>query len=223
MKVSQLAQMVYLEEEEPKEQVNIDMVESGTSIVEVEKETKLQSEGNSRNFSNKKYIFDITYETIYQSKEDSVKQYVEKGNMALGEMRDLVHEVENISHHKSSLFIVRDVENRTFNIFFSYEDKVSKINIRYDNTSSLDKVKFHKHTSDMLYFDYLSLRLKNSKPSSSAMKLEGKLRQEKSSRRSWQTQVKRLESKGPQGLKSSLNDKDKLIQSLMNKLKMYST
>jgi hypothetical protein len=63
MKVSQPAQMVDLEEEEPKEQVNLDMVESGTSTVEVEKETKLQSEGNSRNFSNKKYIFDKTYET----------------------------------------------------------------------------------------------------------------------------------------------------------------
>jgi hypothetical protein len=113
---------------------------------------------------------------VYQSKEDSGKQYAEKGNMALGEMRDLVHEVENISQHKYSLFIVRDVENRTFNIVFSYEDKVSEIKIRYDNISSLDKVKFHKHTSDMLYSDYLSLRLKNSKPSSFAMKLEGILR-----------------------------------------------
>jgi hypothetical protein len=96
----------------------------------LKRKTKLQSEGNSRKFSNKKYIFDKTYETVNQSKEDSAKQYTEKGNMALGEMRDLVHEVENISQHKSSLFIVRDVENRTFNIVVSYEDKVSKIKIR---------------------------------------------------------------------------------------------
>jgi hypothetical protein len=58
---------VDLEEEEPREQVNLDMVESGTSTVEVEKERKLQSEGNSRNFS-KKYIFDRKYEAFYQSK-----------------------------------------------------------------------------------------------------------------------------------------------------------
>jgi hypothetical protein len=37
------------------------------------------------------------------------KQYVEKGNMAMSEMRELVPEVENISQHKYSLFIVRDI------------------------------------------------------------------------------------------------------------------
>jgi hypothetical protein len=91
-------------------------------------------------------------------------------------MRDLVPEVENISHHKYSLFTIRDVEKRTFNIAFAYEYKVSEINIKYDNISSLDKVTFHKHTSDMLYSDYLSLILKNSKLSSYAMKLEGQFR-----------------------------------------------
>jgi hypothetical protein len=74
------------------------------------------------------------------------------------------------------LFTVRDVENRTFNIAAADEDKVSEIKIKYDNISATDKVKFCKHTSDMLYFDYLSLSLKNSKLSSYAMKLEGQLR-----------------------------------------------
>ena len=55
------------------------------------------------------------------------------------------------------------------------------------------------------------------------MKLEGQLRQEKASSRAWQTQVKSLESEGPQGLKSSLDEKDKLIQSLKKKLKMPAT
>jgi hypothetical protein len=151
------------------------------------------------------------------------KQYAEKGNIALGEMRDLVPEVENISQHKSSLFTVKYVEKRTFNISFSKEDKVSEIKIRYDNISALDKVKFHKNTSDMLYSDYLSLSLENSKLSSYAMKLEGKLRQEKSYRRAWQTQFKRLESEGPQWVKSSLDEKDKLIQILKKKLKMSAT
>jgi hypothetical protein len=143
--------------------------------------------------------------------------------MALGEMRDLVPEVENISQHKSSLFTVRDIEKRTFNIAVADEDKVSEIKIRYDNISAPDKVKFHRNTSDMLYSDYLSLSLKNSKLSSYAMKLEGKLRQEKASSRAWQTQVKRLESEGPQGVKSSLDEKDKLIQILKKKLKMSAT
>ena len=153
MKVSKPTQIVDLEEEAAREQVNLDMVESGTNTVEVEKESKLQSESRSRTFSSKKYIFDKTSEVVYQSREDLAKQYAEKGNIALGEMRDLVPQVENNSHHKYSMFTVRDVEKRTFNIVVANEDKVSEIKIRYDNISSLDKVKFHRNTSDMLYSD----------------------------------------------------------------------
>jgi hypothetical protein len=68
MNISQSPQIVNLEEEEPREQVNLDMVESGTNTVEVEKESKLQSKVISRTFSNKKNIFDKTYGASYQSK-----------------------------------------------------------------------------------------------------------------------------------------------------------
>jgi hypothetical protein len=51
MKVIEPTQIMDLEEEESRDQANIDMVESGTGTVEVEKEGKLQSEGISRNFS----------------------------------------------------------------------------------------------------------------------------------------------------------------------------
>jgi hypothetical protein len=68
MNISQSPQIVNLEEEEPREQVNLDMVESGTSTVEVEKESKLQNEGNSRTFSSKKNIFDKKYGETYHSK-----------------------------------------------------------------------------------------------------------------------------------------------------------
>jgi hypothetical protein len=65
--------------------------------------------------------------------------------MAMGEMRELVPEVEKISQHKFSLFTVRDIEKRTFNIVVADEDKVSKIKIKYDNISALDKVKFQRN------------------------------------------------------------------------------
>jgi hypothetical protein len=152
---------VYLEKEEPKEQVNMDMVESGTGTIEVEKGRKHQSEGNSRTFSRKKHIFDKTYGATYHSKEDLEKQYAEKGNMALHEMRELIPELEKISQHKYSLFIVSDIEKRNFNIAMVDEDKVSEINIRYDNINAPDKDKFHRNTNDMFYSDYLSLILKN--------------------------------------------------------------
>jgi hypothetical protein len=81
--------------------------------------------------------------------------------------------------------MVRDIEKRTFNIAVVDEDKFIEIKIRYEKSNALDKVKFHRNTNDMLYFDYLSLSLKNSKLSSYAMKLEGNLRQEKASSRAW--------------------------------------
>jgi hypothetical protein len=129
----------------------MDMAESGTNNVEFGKGSKLQSEGSSRTFSKKKHIFDKAPGEVYQSKEDLAKKYVEKGNLDKREMRELIPEVENISQHKSSLFIVRDIEKRTFNIAVADEDKVSEIKLKYDNTSARDKVDFHISTSDMLY------------------------------------------------------------------------
>jgi hypothetical protein len=117
---------------------------------------------------------------------------------------------------------VRDVEKKTFNIAVADQDKVSKIKIKYENASAPHKVKFHRNTSDMLYLDYLGLIPDNSKMSSYALKLEGLLRQDKASNRAWKTKVKRLESKGPQGVKSSLEENDKMIQSLKKNLKIYT-
>ena len=121
------------------------------------------------------------------------------------------------------MFTIRDVAKRTFNIAVSYEYKIYEMKISYENISALYKVKFHNNTNDMPYSNYLSLSLKNSKQSSYAMKLEGKLRKEKESSRAWKTQFKRMESEGPQRVKSSLDDKDKLIQCLKKKLKISTT
>jgi hypothetical protein len=178
----------------------------------------------SQELSATKNTFLIKHlESVYQSKEDLARQYAVKGNLAMSEIRELIPEVERISQHKSSLFSVRDVEKMTLNIIVADEDKVSEVKLHYENISSLDKVKFHRNTSDMLYSGYLGLSLKNSRMKNHALKLEGQLRQEKASNRSWQTQVKRLESEGPQGVKNSLEEKDKLIQSLKKKIKMSAT
>jgi hypothetical protein len=93
--------------------------------------------------------------------------------VALGEMRDLFPEVEKVSQQKASLFAVRDTEKKTFNIVVAEEDKVSEIKIKYDNKSAPKKVQFHKQANDLLYSDYLSLNLKNSKLTSFVAKLEG--------------------------------------------------
>jgi hypothetical protein len=116
IKITQSPWIVDLEEEEPKGKVSMDMVESGTSKEETGKISTPQSESSSRAFSSKKHIFDKTPGAIYQSKEDLANQYAMKGSLAMNEIRDLIPDVERISHHKSSLFSVRDVEKKTLNI-----------------------------------------------------------------------------------------------------------
>jgi hypothetical protein len=146
-----------------------------------------------------------------------------KGNMANSEIRELFPEVENISQHRVSFLLVRDVERKKFNIVVEDDDKVSEIKMHYENIGALDKVKFHINVSDMLYLEYLSLSLKVSRLTTYAFKLDGQLKQEKASNKAWQKQVKILESEGPQGIKASLDEKEKMIQSLKKKLKMPPT
>jgi hypothetical protein len=220
MKTTPPSQVVDLEEEEPKEKTSMDMVEGATKNEEAVTESMPQSESSTRVFSSKKHIFSKILGAVYQSKEDFMNQYVVKGSMTNSEIRDLLPEVEKISQHKTSLFSVRDVEIKTLNISIGDDDKVSEIKMRYENIGALDKVKFHRNASDMLYSNYLSLSMRVSTLTTHALKLDGQLKQEKASNKAWQTQVKRLESEGPHGVKASLDEKEKMIQSLKNKLNM---
>jgi len=172
-------------EEEPKENVSMDMVEISTSKEEAGKRGMPQSESSSKYFNNKKHIFDKAPRVAYQSKEDLAKQYVVKGSLAMSEIRELIPEVEKISQHRSSLFSVKDIEKKKLNIAIADEDKVSEVKLHYENISAPDKVKFHKNISDMLYLDYQGLSLKVSRLTTHALKLEGQLRQEKASNRAW--------------------------------------
>jgi hypothetical protein len=221
--IKQSPQIVDMEEEEPKEKVSMDIVESGTNKEEDGKRSMPQSESNSRDFSSKKHIFYKAPGAVYQYKEDLAKKYVVKGSLDMSEIRDLIPEVENISQHRSSMFLVRDIEKKTLNIAIADDDKVSEVKLHYENISAPKKVKFHRNTSDMLYSDYLGLSLKVPRLKTHALKLEGQLRQEKASIRAWKTQFKRLESEGPQGVKYSLEEKDKMIQSMKKRLKMFAT
>ena len=183
MKITPSSQVVDLEEEEPKEKMNMEMVESRTKNEETNIDSMPQGESSSRDFSNKKNVFNKTPGAIYQSKEDLASQYVVKGNLAMSEIRDLLLEVENISQHKSSLFSFKDVERKTLNIAVVDEDKVSKIKLHYENIGAPDKVKFHKNASDMLYSDCLSLSLRVSRLKTDALKLDGQLKKENASSR----------------------------------------
>ena len=146
-----------------------------------------------------------------------------KGSMANSEIRELLPEVEETSQRKAHLLLVKDVKKNTFNIALANNDKVFEFKVHYENIGAPDKVKFHRNVSDMLYANYLNLALKVARLTTHVLKLDGQLKQEKVSSKAWMTQVKRLESKGPQGAKASLHEKDKMIQILKKRLKMSPT
>ena len=133
VKITQSPQIVNLEEEEPKEKMSMEMVESRTKNKEANTKSMPQGEIISRDFCCKIHVFSKTLGAVYQSREDLANQCVVKGNMANSEIRDLLPEVERISQHKSSLFSARDVERKTFNIAVAVEDKVSEIKLHYEN------------------------------------------------------------------------------------------
>ena len=74
------------------------------------------------------------------------------------------------------MFSVRDVERKMFNIERADDDKVSEVKMHYENIGALDKVKFHRNASDMLYLDYLSLSLRFSILTTHALNLDGQLK-----------------------------------------------
>jgi hypothetical protein len=223
MRVTSPSPIIDLEEEEQKERTGMEMVETAVQNEEINPENKPQNEGSMKVFSSRKHVFGQTPGTVYKSKEDLLHQYVMKGSMENSEIKELLPEVEGTSQRKSHLLSVRDVEKKTFNIAVADNDKVSEFKVHYENIDAPDKVKFHRNVSDMLYTDYLNLALKVARLTTHVLKLDGQLKQEKVSNKAWMMQVKRLESEGPQGAKASLDEKDKMIQSLKKRLKMSPT
>jgi hypothetical protein len=133
MNIKPSSQVVDLEEKKPENKMSMEMVEGATKNEEAGTGRNPQSEIISRVFSSKKHIFNKKPRAVYQSKEDLMKQYVVKGSMANSEIRDLFPEVEKISQHNASMFLVRDVERKIFNIAIKDDDKVSEINMHYEN------------------------------------------------------------------------------------------
>ena len=98
-----------------------------------------------------------------------------------------------------------------------------------DKISIPDKINFHKQTPEVLYSDLLISYLNKTKLENKVAKLEEQVKREKDSSKGWKVQVKKLENdmisqgskdKETRASKNLLDDKDRQIESLQNKLKM---
>ena len=97
-----------------------------------------------------------------------------------------------------------------------------------DKVGFPDKINFHKEALEILYSDLLKSYLSKNKLEEKVSKLEEKIKWEKAASKGWKTQVKKLEvdlvnlSSIPNEKKSNkklIEEKDKLMESLQNKLK----
>ena len=134
-----------------------------------------------------------------------------------------------VSQDKISLITTRDHEKNTLNISIVDEDKVSEVKIKPDKINMLDKIHFHKKTSDIIYVDMLQSTFEISKMETKVPKLEGKFKKEKAANKAWHAQIKRLDTyilvvgvdpKNMQAIKKILDEKENTIQVLKKKLKI---
>ena len=93
-----------------------------------------------------------------------------------------------------------------------------------------DKINFHKQASEVLYSNLLKSYLNKSKLESKLTKLEEQVRRERVASKGWKVQVKKLEAdlvaqgskdKESKATKKLLDEKDKQIENMYKKLKIY--
>ena len=108
----------------------------------------------------------------------------------------------------------------------------SQVRIQMDKIVVLDKINFHKQSSEVLYSDLLNSYLNKSKLESKVTKLEEQVRRERVASKGWKVQVKKLEGdlvdqgskdKESKATKKLLYKKDKQIENMQKKLKIFVT
>ena len=94
-----------------------------------------------------------------------------------------------------------------------------------------NKIKFHKHTSKILYFDLLKYYLNKNKMEEKVVKIEEHIKREKAAK-GWKVQLKKLEidlvnlgskHNEKKSNKKLIDENDKLMENLQKKLKGYVT
>ena len=95
-----------------------------------------------------------------------------------------------------------------------------------------DKINFHNQASEILYSYLLKSYLNKSKLENKVTKLEVHIKREKVASKGWKVQVKKLEvdlvaqgskANDNKATKKLMDEKDKQVENLQNKLKFYAT
>lgn len=158
-----------------------------------------------------------------------IQQYTKKRDLNLSENQKKVKDVRKASPNKLSLLTIKESTKNVLNIALGEEEKVAEMKLRMDEISVLDKIHFHRQTSEVLYQDLLQSILSNKKLESKVIKLKEQLKKKKAMGKAWQTQIKKLEAdlmemgvkpNNQNPVKKLLEEKDKTISSLRKQFKI---
>ena len=118
-----------------------------------------------------RFVFD-TENSLYESKQDLVKKFLEERNLFAKENFKLMQEVRKNTYASSSLITVRERDSNTLRVLIDDQAKRSQVMIQMDKIPILDKINFHKKVSEVLYFDLFKSYLNKTILESKMAKLE---------------------------------------------------
>ena len=127
------------------------------------------------------------------SQEDLVKDFTNERNKSSNDNYKLMQEIKRTVPGKSSLLAVREVEGNVFRIATNDKEGVSQLRIQMDKVGLPDKINFRKQALEILYSDLLKSYLSKTKLEEKVIKIEEKIKREKTASKGWKTQVKKLE------------------------------
>ena len=168
----------------------------------------------------------------FHSKEELVKDFTDERSKSTNRNNKLMQETRRTIPVENSLLEVRETNNNVLRISTTDKDQISEVRIQMDKIGLPDKINFHKQDLEILYSNLLKSYLNKINLEERVIKLEEQIKMEKLASKGWKTQVKKpktdlvnLASK-PNEKKSNkklIEEKDKLIESLQNKLKGSTT
>ena len=178
-----------------------------------------------------KHVFD-TENSLYESKQDMVKKFSQEINLSVEQNFKFIQEVRKNTFAGTSLLIVKERDNNTLRIVVDDQAEGSQVMIQMDKITIPDKINFHKQASEVLYSYLLKSYLNKTNLESKLTNLEEQVRREKVASKGWKFQVKKLEAnlvaqgskdKESKATKKLLDEKDKQIENMQKKLKIYVT
>lgn len=237
---SNLVHIISLDEDDDQGSINQDTI----VIITEEKEDQSQVPPNTNESASQmlteqpilglamlvqSFKLDQEESSLYHSRDDLVKDFLEERNKSLDENYKLLQQAMKKDLMDSiTLLIVREEHSNTLRLGIDDPDHVSQVRIQMDKIGIPDKINIYKQATEVLYSDLLKSYLNKTKLEGKMAKLEEQIKRGKVASKGWKVKTKKLETNilnlGSQpsdknANKKLLDEKDNLIESLQKKIK----